>query len=201
MSENLFVTGVGGQGTITLCNLIAEHASDHGFRTSFFQSRGMAHRGGRVTGEIRIAENEDESFGPRISQDGADILIGMEIAELINSYSYLKEGGIVIIVNYSYIPSEVILKKKEFPSLQQAVELFSKKTKQIYSAVEQVNPVNLFTLGLFSAVKSSFKVESDIFSCISLEKTIMNKMKRNKEENIKAFRLGYEYGKKTKEIF
>ena len=52
---NLLITGVGGQGTVTLGDLIAERAMGLGLPISVFHSRGMAHRGGRVAAEIRIA--------------------------------------------------------------------------------------------------------------------------------------------------
>ena len=67
---NILITGVGGQGTVTLGDLIAERAAGLGLPVSVFHSRGMAHRGGRVAGEIRIASRPGQRLAARLSPGG-----------------------------------------------------------------------------------------------------------------------------------
>jgi len=198
MALNIFVTGVGGQGTVTLCDLLAERALERGLGISCFHSRGMTHRGGRVSGEVRIAQREAESFGPRICAGGADLMIGLELAELANSFSFLREGGLVIAVNEACIPAAAVLGKEAFPGLQEVRELFSRKTEHLYAAVEPLQPVNLFALGFLAAVIPPGFDPQRLFRPHDLERTIRARLKKNTEENLSIFGKGVDYGKKQR---
>ena len=194
MVKSIFITGLGGQGIVTLANLIAEQASESGLKVSLFNARGMAQRGGRVTSEIRMTGDPKLDFGARISAGGADILMGMEVGETINSLSFLKEDGIAVLLNDSYIPTEMILKKKPYPSFEQAKALFYSRTKSVYAIDEPVAPYNIFLLGVFISVVPAISDDLKLYSRETMEKAIARKLKRGIEENLNTFRLGYEYG-------
>ena len=78
MMQSIFMTGLGGQGIITLANLISEQATDKGLRVTLFKAKGMAQRGGRVTSEIRLSDDPQAAFGARISAGKADIRVPCE---------------------------------------------------------------------------------------------------------------------------
>ncbi|HOR43092.1 MAG TPA: 2-oxoacid:acceptor oxidoreductase family protein, partial [Atribacterota bacterium] len=77
MANNLYLTGVGGQGVIRLGQIIAAYAMEEGQKVKLFKQVGMAQRGGPVHCEIRIGE----VFGSRISPYSADVVAAMEISE------------------------------------------------------------------------------------------------------------------------
>lgn len=188
------MTGLGGQGIITLANLISEYASENGLKVSLFNAKGMAQRGGRVTSEIRLSDDPELDFGARISAGKADILIGMEIGETINSLSFLKEGGAVILLNYAYIPTTMVLKKEPYPSFEQLTELYSGKTKKLFAVKEPKHPYNMFLLGVFTAVAPAIDAGLSFYSKQSVEEGIAKKLKRGLEENLQTFNGGYAYG-------
>jgi Pyruvate/2-oxoacid:ferredoxin oxidoreductase gamma subunit len=192
---NLLITGVGGQGTVTLGDLIAERAMSLGLPVSVFHSRGMAHRGGRVAGEIRIASRAGERLGPRLSPGGADVLIGMEIGETINSLPFLREGGVALLIDYRYVPSETALKKEEYPDLAKAGELFSRRTPRVFTVVRPPAPVNLFALGFLAGILPPDLDPQGIFDAAGLEETIRQYLKKNTELNLEVFRKGLAYGR------
>ena len=187
---NLLLTGVGGQGTITLGDLIAERAMELGLPVSVFHSRGMAHRGGRVAGEIRIASRPGQRLAARLSPGGADVLVGMEVGETINSLPFLREGGLALLIDYRYVPSESALKKEAYPDLQKAVELFSRRTPRLFAVVRPPAPVNLFALGCLSAALPEEMDPQGIFEAEGLEETIRGFLKKNTEANLEVFRRG-----------
>jgi indolepyruvate ferredoxin oxidoreductase beta subunit len=187
---NLLITGVGGQGTVTLGDLIAERAMGLGLPISVFHSRGMAHRGGRVAAEIRIASRPGERLGPRLSPGGAEVLIGMEIGESINSLPFLREGGVALLIDYRYVPSETALKKEAYPDLEKARELFLSRTPRAFVVVRPPAPVNLFALGFLAAVLPADLDPQGIFSPEDLEETIRRHLKKNTEGNLAVFRKG-----------
>ena len=192
---NILITGVGGQGTVTLGDLIAERAMGLGLPVSVYHSRGMAHRGGRVAGEIRIASRPGERLGPRLSPGGADVLVGMEIGETINSLPFLKEDGVALLIDYRYVPSETALKKEAYPDLEKARELFSRRTPRVFSVVRPPAPVNLFALGCLAALLPGEMDPQGIFNPEGLEDTIRRHLKKNTEGNLEVFRKGYVHGR------
>jgi indolepyruvate ferredoxin oxidoreductase beta subunit len=192
---DLLIAGVGGQGTVTLGDLIAERAAEQGLPVSVFHSRGMAHRGGRVAGELRIASRPGARLGPRISPDGADVLLGMEIGEAINSLPFLKPEGLALLLDYRYVPSETALKKRPYPDLEQARALFAGRTRRIHAVARPRAPLNLFALGYLAAVLPAELDPQGVFAAEALEKTVRARLKKNTEENLRAFRQGYELGR------
>ena len=195
MMQSIFMTGLGGQGIITLANLISGQASEKGLKVTLFNAKGMAQRGGRVTSEIRLTDDPELEFGARISAGKADILIGMEIGETINSFSYLKEGGAAILLDYAFVPTTMVLKKEPYPSFQQLTELYAQKTDRIFAVSEAGHPYNMFLLGVFSAIASEITPGLSFFSRQNVERAITEKLKRGLEENLETFKGGYTYGR------
>jgi indolepyruvate ferredoxin oxidoreductase beta subunit len=177
MFKSMFVTGLGGQGVITFAKLIAGYASNQGLKVSLFNSKGMAQRGGRVTSEIRISSDQDSVYGARLSAGGADLLIGMEIGEAVNSLSFLKTGGLVLLINYAFVPTSMILRKETYPSFDQVREVFSQKTDRFFGAILESVPEAL-----------------PGFTCKGLEQTIKLSLKQDLEENLRVFQEGCVYG-------
>jgi len=194
MFKSIFVTGLGGQGVITFARLIAGYASNQGLKVSLFNSKGMAQRGGRVTSEIRISSDHDLVYGARLSAGGADILIGMEIGEAVNSLSFLKTGGLVLLINHAFVPTSMILKKESYPGFDQVREVFSQKTDRFFGVAEPKNPYNVFLLGVLGAILESVPEALPGFTCKGLEQTIKLSLKRELEENLRVFQEGCVYG-------
>jgi len=188
MVTNIFITGLGGQGVVTLAKLLSGCASELGQKVSLFNSKGMAQRGGRVTSEIRISDEQDTMRGSRLASGGADILLGMEIGESANSAHFLKEGGIALLMDYAFVPTTMVLKKQDYPSLPQVVGAFKKITPRCFGIEEFSSPHNIYLLGVFSSISERFTPDS-------LKQSIRTNLKRNIEENLAVFYKGYEYGK------
>jgi len=194
---NILITGVGGQGAVTLGDLIAERAADLGLPVSVFHSRGMAHRGGRVAGEIRVASRPGQRLAPRLSPGGADVLVGMEVGEALNSLPFLREGGLALLIDYRYVPSETSLKKEDYPDLEKARELFLRRTPRVFVVVRPPAPVNLFALGCLSSALPGEMDPQGIFDAEGLEETIRGFLKKNTEANLEVFRRGRKHGRQT----
>lgn len=194
MFKSIFVTGLGGQGVITFAKLIAGYASDQGLKVSLFNSKGMAQRGGRVTSEIRISSDHNFVYGARLSAGGADILIGMEIGEAVNSLSFLKTGGLVLLINHAFVPATMILRKETYPSIDQVREVFSQKTDRFFDVAEPRHPYNVFLLGVLGTILESLPEALPGFTCKGLEQTIKLSLKRDLEENLRVFQEGCVYG-------
>ncbi|MBN2553745.1 MAG: 2-oxoacid:acceptor oxidoreductase family protein [Spirochaetales bacterium] len=194
MMQSIFMTGLGGQGVITLAKLVSAQASGAGLKVTLFNAKGMAQRGGRVTSEIRLSDDPGSVFGARISAGTADILIGMEIGETINSLSLLKEGGAAILLDHAFVPTTMLLKKETYPSFQQLTDLYSQKTDRVFAVTDAKQPYNMFILGVFSAVAPAIAPELAFLSRAAVEQAITVKLKRALEDNLESFKQGYTHG-------
>lgn len=88
----IFLTGVGGQGTLTATTLLANTALAEGLEVVSGEIHGMAQRGGVVESTVLIGGYAS----PRIALGEADIILGFEPLETMRALPYLNAGGIVL---------------------------------------------------------------------------------------------------------
>lgn len=88
----IYLTGVGGQGTLTATTLLARVALEQGFEVSSGEIHGMAQRGGVVESTVLIGGWKS----PTITHGEADIILGFEPMETLRALPYLAQGGIVL---------------------------------------------------------------------------------------------------------
>lgn len=100
MSDRLriFMTGVGGQGTLTATNLLAQAVLDCGIDVTAGEIHGMAQRGGVVESALLIG-----LASPKIGLGEADVILGFEPLETLRALPYLKPGGTVL-SSTEYVP-------------------------------------------------------------------------------------------------
>ncbi len=94
----IFMTGVGGQGTLTATNLLAQAVLDAGVDVTAGEIHGMAQRGGVVESALLIGLSS-----PKIGHGEADVILGFEPLETLRALPYLKPGGTVL-SSTEYIP-------------------------------------------------------------------------------------------------
>ena len=109
----IFLTGVGGQGTLTATTLLARTALDAGFPVTAGEIHGMAQRGGVVESTLLIGGYRS----PVISKGEADVLLGFELLETLRALPILKRGGIVVGNSESVQPVGVCLGRECYPPL------------------------------------------------------------------------------------
>jgi len=107
----IFMTGVGGQGTLTATTLLAKIALDRGLDVVSGEVHGMAQRGGVVESTLLIGGRRS----PRIAFGEADLLLGFEPLETLRALPYLAPGGRVFSGSEPLPPIGVALKKERYP--------------------------------------------------------------------------------------
>ena len=111
----IFMTGVGGQGTLTATTLLAKIVLDHGLELVSGEVHGMAQRGGVVESTLLIGGWRS----PRIAFGEADLLLGFEPLETLRALPYLVSGGRVFSSSEPLPPIGVALKKEVYPDLDE----------------------------------------------------------------------------------
>ncbi|MGE4504983.1 MAG: indolepyruvate oxidoreductase subunit beta [Desulfovibrionaceae bacterium] len=108
----IFMTGVGGQGTLTATTLLARTALMQGLPVTSGEIHGMAQRGGVVESTLLIGLKS-----PKIGPGEADILMGFEPLETLRALPYLKPGGAVFSSTESMPPLSVSMGTATCPGL------------------------------------------------------------------------------------
>jgi len=112
MTRNIFLSGVGGQGTILASNILGQVMLNAGYDVKKAEVHGMAQRGGDVTTHFRFGE---KVHSPLIKQGDVDYLVSFELLEALRYLNWVKPEGKIILNNFSVLPPSVSLGQMEYP--------------------------------------------------------------------------------------
>ncbi len=191
MKYDIFFAGVGGQGILTIGEVLAETAYETGMPVNFYPSKGMAQRGGFVKAQLRLGR---ASAGPSIPEKGADLVIATEISELLKAVRYIKPGGDVLLYGYKWAPTAVMLGKAPYPALEKVREQVAAAGGQWhYIAPESVPlfqgapaPDNIYLLGAALAQTPL----GEILPPAEVAQVVRERWKKGVERNLFAFEMG-----------
>lgn len=116
-SYNIYIVGLGGQGVLTIGDLISHAVQKKGLKINFFPTKGMSQRGGFVQVQIRIGE----SVGPAISPKNADLVVSMERSEGLKAKRFTKPDADFLFFDDSWLTSAVVLNKASYPTTEAVV--------------------------------------------------------------------------------
>jgi indolepyruvate ferredoxin oxidoreductase, beta subunit len=94
MKLDLVLAGVGGQGVLSLAQVLDRCAMARGWDFRQSEVHGMAQRGGGVSSHLRIADAPVRSV--LIPRGGADLLVSVEPMEALRLLPFLKAGGALV---------------------------------------------------------------------------------------------------------
>ena len=188
---NIFLSGVGGQGTILASNILGEVFLQAGYDVKKAEVHGMAQRGGDVTTHFRFGK---KVYSPLIKYGDVDYLISFELLEAGLYINWVKPEGKIIINRQEILPPAVSLGQMEYPKdVEKTFKKYFKENVWIINGQEiardlgNMQAANVVLVGAFS----NFFPEVKEDQWIDAIKTLL--APKLHELNVKAF---YE-GKKT----
>ncbi len=187
----IFLTGVGGQGTLLASRLLGEAALAAGFSPQVSETHGMAQRGGVVVSTVVLGDLKS----PIISPGEADILLGFEALEAFRALDRCHPQSLVIANTAAIVPYPVSIGKSTYPEITRLLELMAEKVGSLLAfdagdlARQAGTPlaVNMVLLGALGAANSLPFPQEDILTLI---RTRTNP--KFLEANLSAFRMGQE---------
>ena len=185
MSFDIFIAGIGGQGTILLSNIIGEACVIEGRSVRGAETHGMAQRGGSVECQVRI----DQEFGSHIAPGDADLMISFDLLEAARYAHYMKEEGVVVTNSEYTLPTSVFSQSLPDPGAQVLQSAF--KTQNVFSTdaralAEQAGTVLTQNVVLLGAASRFIPLKES-----SLREAITRRVpEKSKEMNLSAFDLG-----------
>lgn len=192
---DIVIAGLGGQGVMTIAQVLALGGLRQGWRVKIFEGTGMTQRGGGVFSFVRFGE----AFSPKIPLGQADVLISLEPSEILNVIRFLKPQGAV------WMESERIhgyyskLSPHLYPSEEKLKALIRVRTNQRFVvparelARQSGSPqaANMVMLGAFLA-------HSELLRADSIVQAIEEVNEKFAPSNLEAFWKGYGFMKREK---
>jgi len=193
MNYDLFLVGVGGQGVLTIGEIIAEAALRQGIPVNFYPTKGMAQRGGFVKAQVRLGR---QTVGPNIPEKGADLVIAMEVSEALKAVRFIKPGKEFVLFGHVWPPTAVMLGKAAYPTLEQVRQQVQEAGRRmLYLDAESLPlyegmpvPANIFVLG---ATIGHTRL-GDVLDPSDVAQLVQAKWTRGAKRNALAFQAGLE---------
>jgi len=185
------ITGVGGQGVVTLSNLVARAAFRQGLDVKIGETLGMAHRGGSVTSNIRIGKNVRSAL---ILSGASNVILALEPSEALRVARYVGKDTQVLLNTRPTPPVSVLLGLEKYPTIAEIVESITSLGGSIHTLdftglAEQVGNVQTLSMVMLGALVAS---QASSLSVEDLRKTVREVFpQRLVEMNLKAFDVGY----------
>ena len=191
LGYDVYLVGVGGQGVLTIGEILAETAHRKGLPVNFYPTKGMAQRGGFVKAQLRLGR---ETAGASISEASADLAVSMELSEALKAIRFVKPGGELLLFAHIWAPLAVMLGKADYPSLDQIQEQVEKAEATLHHLSPESLPVhagtsvpaNVFVLG---AALGRTRL-GDVLDPADVREVIRTRWKRSIERNLVAFQAG-----------
>ncbi|MCK9375455.1 MAG: indolepyruvate oxidoreductase subunit beta [Syntrophobacterales bacterium] len=192
-TENLriFLTGVGGQGTLLASRLLGEAALAAGYNPMVSETHGMAQRGGIVVSTVVLGDLKS----PLISPGEADIVLAFEALEAFRALDRCHARTLVIANAATIVPYPVAIGQAKYPPVERMFGLLAAQVGGLLAfdagarAREAGSPlaVNMVLLGALTATDYLLIPAADLVALIRT---------RTKEKflasNLQAFELGAE---------
>lgn len=100
MKKDIILSGVGGQGILTIATIIGDAAAVAGLNLKQAEVHGMSQRGGDVQSNLRLST--EEIYSDLIKQGSADMIISMEPMEALRYLPYLNSEGVVVTSSHPF---------------------------------------------------------------------------------------------------
>lgn len=94
MNTNILLSGVGGQGILTIAAILDTAALANNLNVKQSEIHGMSQRGGAVYSHVRISDKT--IYSDMIPLGTADIIISVEPMELLRYLPFLRKDGYLI---------------------------------------------------------------------------------------------------------
>jgi indolepyruvate ferredoxin oxidoreductase beta subunit len=115
---NIVLTGVGGQGVLTLGMIIAEAALKQGYDVRTTELHGLAQRGGSIPFHIRFGK---KMYTPLVLEGETDVIISLEPLEALRScyYGSKQHNTTFLIDNDPVVPLSCSVLGEKYPSIKE----------------------------------------------------------------------------------
>ena len=188
---NIAIAGVGGQGVLTLAEILAKAALEDSHNVRVGEIHGMAQRGGHVVCTVRIGDN---ARGPIVDSGTAHLVIGFEPVETLREIHLVSKDGMVIMNSHVQYPVAVSMGKSEYPSDVTIMNNIRKFSETVYEfdamhLAQEAGSSRSMNIVMFGAIIGSGITPIKKETAIQIVKNAFSS--KFEEANTRAFEAGY----------
>lgn len=187
MKTDIILSGVGGQGILSIAAVIGEAALKEGLYMKQAEVHGMSQRGGDVQSNLRLS---DEPIASDLIPKGhADLIISLEPMESLRYLPYLKKDGWLV------TNSQPFVNIPNYPDIEQINRELDKLPNKVVLDVEAIakeaGSVRAANIVMLGAATPFIGIDYD-----KIEAGIRQIFGRKGEDivlmNLKALKAGYD---------
>ena len=187
MKTDIILSGVGGQGILSIAAVIGEAALKEGLYMKQAEVHGMSQRGGDVQSNLRLS---DEPIASDLIPKGhADLIISLEPMESLRYLPYLKKEGWLV------TNSRPFVNIPNYPEIEKVTAELDKLPHKVVLDVEEIakeaGSVRAANIVMLGAAAPFIGIEYD-----KIEAGIRQIFGRKGEDivnmNLKALKAGYD---------
>ena len=187
MKTDIILSGVGGQGILSIATIIGEAATHSGLHLKQAEVHGMSQRGGDVQSNLRLSDSPIAS--DLIAQGTADMILSLEPMEALRYLPYLDREGWIItssapFKNIPNYPDEQAL-KDELAQLPHIILVDVEKIVHEHNMPKSANVILLGAASRYLGIVSVDELRD------SIARVFGSKGAAVVEMNQKAFDLGH----------
>ncbi|MFD0976141.1 indolepyruvate oxidoreductase subunit beta [Salinimicrobium gaetbulicola] len=185
MKTNIILSGVGGQGILTIAAVMDTAALSENLFIKQSEVHGMSQRGGAVQSHVRISDKE--IFSDLIPEGKADLILSVEPMELLRYMPFLKKDGWLVTDSETFVNTTNYPEKNDlFDQIKKHPNNVIVDATQIAKDIGNSKVANMVLLGAASAIIPL----SEDSMIDAIKKLFQHKSERIIKLNLEAFNKG-----------
>lgn len=193
-TTNIIMLGIGGQGTLTIMEMLAMAAQEVDEEVRVLSRVSLARLGGSGMCHVRLGP----SASPAIPVGEADILLALELSEVLRALPMARDGALAFISTYRRVPIAAGVAGIHYPTrveIEEALQLkgmtaiFVPELLPVMDTEEQESEsrINIVMLGVLCGY-------THLLPRTALELAIAKRLPRFAQQNLHTFAAGWRFG-------
>jgi indolepyruvate ferredoxin oxidoreductase, beta subunit len=185
---NIVLQGIGGQGTLTLMEMLAMAAEKAGEEVRVLSRVSLARLGGSGMCHIRLGP----SASPAIPQGEADIFVSLEMSEVLRALPLARPGALAFIHAYRRLPIATGTTGLHYPTRTEVEEVLQARDIHGVFVPEGIagEHINIVMLGVLCGY-------THLLPRPLLEEAISERLPSFAEQNMRIFDAGWRFGEQS----
>jgi len=193
-TTNIIMIGIGGQGTLTMMEMLALAAEEAHEEVRVLSRVSLARLGGSGMCHVRLGP----SISPAVPVGEADILLALEMSEVLRILPMAHRGALAFINTFRRLPIAAGVAGIRYPTreeIEEALdeagvagifvpEILPSSSNEIEDGRQSNSRVNIVMLGVFCSY-------TQLLPRTALENAIASRLPQFAEQNLRTFSAGW----------